>query len=108
MSGDGFTTEQIRNAEFRPDGKTRVFCSYCDRIFIATSPRTLKAPSHRLDLSPGFRACHASLWDKSDPRRDEEYVEINTMCPGTYEPGELVEGEIYESPMDSLKVYRVQ
>jgi|SRR5215216_4754617 len=105
---DGFTEEQLQNAEVLLTGHTYVYCSYCSRIITATSPKTRKARAHRLDLSPGYRGYHAISWEKDDPRHYEAYVQINTECPGNYEPGEVVEGEIYQSPIDTTKVFRIQ
>ncbi len=80
-----------------------VWCSHCNRIIAAYSHKTLTAYSHRLDLSPGYRGI-----DPSYP--DEELVEVNTDCPGSLFPGELIpkEYEIYQSPWDTLSWYRLQ
>lgn len=85
------TAEQKRSAEDRRRGQTFVYCPECERIITAYG-KAGKVRNHRLDT-------HPDNW---------EWMEPNTLCPGSGQYGEVVEGEIYTSPVDSLKWQRVQ
>lgn len=97
LKADRLTEEERLNAEDRRTGRTYARCRWCGRIFAAYG-KNGRVWEHRLDTHPDFRV------------GGERYGQVppNTPCPGARELGNIVEGEIYTSPTDTLKWYRVQ